>query len=47
MRKAIMEDRYGEYVQTFVRDQFRGKDSGGQDVPAWVREALASAGIEI
>ena len=47
MRQAIMGDRYGEYVQTFVRDQFRGKDSGGQDVPTWVREALASAGIEI
>ena len=42
-----MEDRYAEYVQKFVNDQFRGKDAGGQDVPTWVREALESAGIKV
>ena len=47
MRQAIMEDRYAEYVQKFVHDQFRGKDSGGQDVPTWVREALEAAGIQV
>jgi len=47
MRQAIMDDQYAEYVQNFVGDQFRGRDSGGQDVPIWVREALASAGIAV
>ena len=47
MRQAIMEDGYAEYVQKFVHDQFRGKDSGGQDVPTWVREALEAAGIQV
>jgi len=47
MRKAIMEDRYPEYVKSFVGDQFRGRDAGGEDVPTWVREALASAGIDV
>lgn len=47
MRTAIMEGRYGDYVRGFVSDQFRGKESGGQDVPTWVREALAAGGIEV
>jgi len=30
-----------------VKDQFRGADQGGQDVPVWVGEALQSAGIQL
>ena len=47
MRKAIIEDRYGDYVRDFISDQFRGKESGGQDTPQWVKDALESAGIDL
>ena len=49
MRQAILEDRYPEYVQSFINDQFpkgiAGDDQGG--CPVWVRNALSAAGIEI
>ena len=47
MRDAVMENRYGDYVRTFIRDQFRGTENGGQDVPQWVNDALEAAGIEL
>lgn len=47
MRKAIMEDRYCNFLRQFVSDQFRGEERGGQNVPIWVREALDSAGIKL
>jgi queuine tRNA-ribosyltransferase len=47
MRNAIMEDKYADYVNNFVLDQFRGSKSGGQDVPIWVENALQEAGIKL
>lgn len=47
MRDAIKEDRYSDFARTFVRDQYRGKENGGQDVPQWVLDALNAAGITI
>jgi queuine tRNA-ribosyltransferase len=47
MRQAILEDRYPQFVQDFIKDQFRGEQNGGQNVPTWVQEALASAGIKV
>jgi len=47
MRKAVIEDRYGEYVRSFIHDQFRGSEKGGQDVPQWVKDALEEAGIDL
>jgi len=47
MREAIKKDAYGDFARSFVRDQFRGKDNGGQDVPTWVKDALAAAGIPL
>ena len=45
MRDAIKNDTYGDFARSFVRDQYRGKESGGQDVPKWVKDALAAADI--
>lgn len=47
MRKSIEEGKFAEFATNFVKDQFRGKANGGEDPPAWVVEALASAGIRI
>ena len=47
MRTAIMEDCFGDFSKAFVHDQFRGKANGGEDIPTWVQQALASAGIEL
>ena len=47
MRDAIKNDAYGDFARSFVRDQYRGKDSGGQDVPKWVKDALAAAEISL
>jgi tRNA-guanine transglycosylase len=47
MREAIKNDCYGDFARKFVDDQFRGKANGGQDVPAWVKDALDAAGISI
>ena len=45
MREAIKSDSYADYTRNFVKDQFRGKENGGQDVPTWLRDALDAAGI--
>ena len=48
MRKAILEGKFDNFARDFVNDQFRGEDgNGGQDIPVWVREALAAACIEL
>jgi queuine tRNA-ribosyltransferase len=47
MRKAVIEDRYKDYVLKFIKDQFLGSEHGGQDVPEWVRNALKAAGIDL
>jgi len=47
MRNAIMNNTYAEFVTSFVKNQFRGKENGGEDVPQWVGEALEAAGIKI
>jgi len=47
MRQSIVEDRFAEFAVDFVKDQFRGKENGGDDPPCWVVEALKSTGIEI
>ena len=47
MRDAIKEDSYANFARSFVRDQFRGKENGGQDVPSWVKDALNAAGITL
>jgi queuine tRNA-ribosyltransferase catalytic subunit len=45
MREAILQDKFADFVRDFVHDQFPG--NGGKDIPGWVRDALASAGIEV
>lgn len=47
MRDAIKNNAYGEFAVQFIRDQYRGKDNGGQDVPKWVQDALEAAGIKL
>mmetsp|Transcript_209 Transcript_209/g.398 ORF Transcript_209/g.398 Transcript_209/m.398 type:complete len:541 (+) Transcript_209:78-1700(+) len=47
MRDAIKNDVYGDFARSFVRDQYRGKENGGQDVPSWVKDALHAAGIPL
>ena len=46
MRDAIKNDSYSDFAQTFVRNQYRGKENGGQDVPTWVQDAFNAAGIQ-
>jgi queuine tRNA-ribosyltransferase len=43
MRQAILEDKYSAFAREFVHEQYPEKES----VPQWVKEALASAGIEL
>ena len=47
MRRAILQNTFAEYAREFVRDQFPGKDQGGEDPPLWVVEALSAAGITV
>jgi queuine tRNA-ribosyltransferase len=47
MRTAILEDRFAEFAKAFIHAQYRGKSNGGEDVPTWVKEALAAASIEV
>jgi queuine tRNA-ribosyltransferase catalytic subunit len=50
MRQAILEDRYAEYVQAFIKDHFpKNNDASGSEssCPSWVIDALAAAGIRI
>ncbi len=47
MRAAIKGDAYGDFATSFVREQYRGKENGGQDVPSWVTNALDAAGIKL
>jgi len=47
MRQAILEDKFASFVQDFINDQFLGESNGGQDIPTWVRDALAAAGITV
>jgi tRNA-guanine family transglycosylase len=45
MRTAVLEDRFPQFARSFVRDQYPGKDKGGDDCPKWVIEALGAAGV--
>jgi queuine tRNA-ribosyltransferase catalytic subunit len=45
MREAILQDKFADFARDFVLDQFPG--DGGKDIPGWVRDALAAAGIEV
>jgi len=45
MRQTILDGKYPEFVKEFIYDQYQGKENGGEDIPPWVRDALASAGI--
>ena len=47
MREAIKNDSYAGFAVGFIKDQFRGKENGGQDVPTWVKDALEAAGIKL
>lgn len=47
MRAAIISDTYSDFTKSFVKDQFRGKENGGQEIPVWVLDALNAAGIII
>lgn len=42
MRSAILEDRYPQFAKAFLRDFFPDNN-----VPGWVVDALASAGIDV
>ena len=46
MRKAIMEDRYEEYVNDFLRGYYVCSEQK-EEVPQWVRDALDAAGIAL
>jgi queuine tRNA-ribosyltransferase len=47
MRTAILENQFADFAKDFIRDQFQGKSNGGEDVPTWVKDALAAASIEV
>lgn len=47
MRQAILENRFPAFARDFVKDQYPGEENGGENVPAWVKDAVASAGIEL
>jgi queuine tRNA-ribosyltransferase len=47
MRRAILDGSFGEYARSFVREQYPGKQDGGEDPPMWVVEALESSGITL
>ena len=47
MRLAIQTNTYGEFARSFVKDQYRGKENDGQDIPTWVKDALNAAGIPL
>lgn len=47
MMDAIKRDEYGDFASSFVQDQYRGKENGGQDIPSWVNDALHAAGIPL
>ena len=47
MRAAIRKDAYGDFAKSFVRDQYRGTENGGQDIPTWVKDALQAGGINL
>jgi tRNA-guanine transglycosylase len=45
MNEAIIQNRFSEFVHSFLRDQFRGEMHGGRNVPKWVYDALNASGI--
>jgi tRNA-guanine family transglycosylase len=47
MRVAVLEDRYAEFAIQFMKESFLGKENGGEDIPCWVVDALAAAGITV
>jgi queuine tRNA-ribosyltransferase len=47
MREAIKQDTHANFARKFVRDQFHRKENGGEDVPAWVKDALDAAGLSL
>jgi queuine tRNA-ribosyltransferase catalytic subunit len=47
MRQAILDDRFAAFAYKFVREQYPGTAAGGLDVPGWVADALAAAGISL
>eukprot|EP00759_Apiculatamorpha_spiralis_P049762 PhF_6_TR44455/c0_g1_i1/m.68431/K00773/tgt, QTRT1; queuine tRNA-ribosyltransferase len=47
MRKAIEEGKFPQFVRVFMGKYFPGKAAGGEEVPVWVTEALAYAGISL
>jgi tRNA-guanine family transglycosylase len=47
MRKAIFNNKYGDFVQSFLREQYPGNDAGGESCPQWVIDALDAAGIKV
>lgn len=47
MRTAILEDRFAEYATNFVQKMFVGKEKGGENIPSWVVDALASANVHV
>ena len=47
MRRAILDDCFPDFVRTFIKNMFPGKDKGGEDCPTWVVDALNAAGISL
>ncbi|GKY99940.1 hypothetical protein MPSEU_000947600 [Mayamaea pseudoterrestris] len=47
MRKSILENKFADFAKEFVNDQYPGLANGGLDIPKWVMEALAAAGIDL
>jgi queuine tRNA-ribosyltransferase len=47
MREAILEDRFADFANNFVKMQYPGKECGCEDVPRWVIDALDAAGIKL
>lgn len=47
MRESIIDDRFAEFARQFINMQFPGAESGGENAPIWVIEALREAGIDL
>jgi len=47
MRQSILDNKFADFVNSFLEDQFRGETGGDKCIPSWVREALTAAGVAL
>jgi queuine tRNA-ribosyltransferase len=45
MRNSILRHEFAAFATNFVQQQFPGERQGGDECPAWVKNALEAAGV--